>query len=83
MISKTMNCLALLAMTLFMTAQATLPLPFGPKFFNFSTNLDHYSSGGNSRKFNIRYILNAEYWDPENGPILFYAGNEGNINKFY
>lgn len=56
MISLSMKSLAVLAMTLIMTVSA---LPYGPKAFNFTTNLDHYSSGGNSKQFNLRYIVDA------------------------
>jgi lysosomal Pro-X carboxypeptidase len=31
----------------------------------------------------MRYIVNAKYWEPKQGPILFYAGNEGDIMGFY
>lgn len=78
-----MKSLAVLAMTCSIAVKAIQNLPYGPTVRNFTTNLDHYSSGGNFTKFNIRYIINAEYWDPQTGPILFYAGNEGSIWKFY
>jgi hypothetical protein len=31
----------------------------------------------------MRYIVNAKYWIPQKGPILFYAGNEGDVWGFY
>jgi len=31
----------------------------------------------------MRYIIDETYYDPETGPILYYAGNEGNIWDFY
>ena len=31
----------------------------------------------------MRYIVNAHYWQPNQGPILFYAGNEGDVWGFY
>lgn len=31
----------------------------------------------------MRYLIQDTYWDPETGPILFYAGNEGDIYSFY
>lgn len=49
----------------------------------FDVPLDHFASGGNSPIFKIRYLANAEYWNPMTGPILFYAGNEGNIEGFW
>lgn len=58
-------------------------MPFGVKEFYFDTLIDHYSSNGASTTFKLRYLLDAQYWDPKAGPILFYAGNEGDINNFY
>ena len=49
----------------------------------FWTKLDHFDSEGKSSKFKMRYLVNDQYWDPETGPILFYAGNEGDIYEFY
>ena len=31
----------------------------------------------------MRYLVDDTYWDPATGPILFYAGNEGDIYSFY
>ena len=31
----------------------------------------------------MRYLVDKTYWDPATGPILFYAGNEGDIYSFY
>jgi len=31
----------------------------------------------------MRYIKDTAYYDPKTGPILFYAGNEGDIWNFY
>jgi hypothetical protein len=30
----------------------------------------------------MKYLINDTYWDRENGPIFFYAGNEGAIEIF-
>jgi hypothetical protein len=54
-----------------------------PKEYFFKTNVDHFASGGHSAKFNIRYLVDDTYWNPKTGPILFYAGNEGDIYGFY
>lgn len=51
--------------------------------YQFEVPLDHFSSGGKSSTFFIRYLANAEYWDPMSGPIFFYAGNEGKVEGFY
>ena len=31
----------------------------------------------------MRYFVDAEYWDPQTGPIIFYAGNEGTAEGFW
>jgi lysosomal Pro-X carboxypeptidase len=49
----------------------------------FDVPLDHFSSGGESSTFKIRYLVDAQYWDPSTGPILFYAGNEGVVEGFW
>ena len=51
--------------------------------YTFATTLDHFTGEGTSGTFNIRYLVNAQYWEPQAGPILFYAGNEGDIYGFY
>ena len=63
-----------------------------PLSYTFSTKLDHFSSS-NDTMFNIRYIMDDQYFtekadiDPSvanySQPILFYAGNEGDIWDFY
>jgi hypothetical protein len=49
----------------------------------FMTDLDHFVNRGESKKFALRYLVDETFWDPLTGPILFYAGNEGNIYDFY
>lgn len=49
----------------------------------FDTKLDHFDAEGKSSSFSMRYLIDRTYWDPETGPILFYAGNEGDIYSFY
>jgi len=48
----------------------------------FETPIDHFDNGGNLETFSMRYLVDETYWDPETGPILFYAGNEGNVYSF-
>ena len=31
----------------------------------------------------MRYLIDDTYWEPKTGPILFYAGNEGDVYSFY
>ena len=68
---------------LLLAASAVTALAGNPKELYFEVDVDHYDSKGESAKFNIRYLVDDTYWDPETGPILFYAGNEGNIYSFY
>ena len=49
----------------------------------FDTLLDHFDAEGRSPTFKMRYLIDKTYWDPTTGPILFYAGNEGDIYSFY
>ena len=51
--------------------------------FMFWTKLDHFVADGKSPSFQMRYLVDDTYWDPETGPILFYAGNEGDVYSFY
>jgi pimeloyl-ACP methyl ester carboxylesterase len=57
--------------------------------YMFETKLDHITGGGSSTTFNMRYLVDDQYWrasanDPNAlRPILFYAGNEGSVWDFY
>jgi len=31
----------------------------------------------------MRYLVDDTYFDRENGPIIFYAGNEGDVYTFF
>lgn len=58
-----------------------------PLSYTFKTKLDHFSSS-NDTMFDIRYIMDDQYAHPPSAgnyshPILFYAGNEGDIWDFY
>lgn len=54
----------------------------------FITKLDHFSLG-QERNFRMRYLVDDQYWKASVNdttkprPILFYAGNEGDIWGFY
>lgn len=46
--------------------------------------LDHFNaSKDNTATFSMRYILNETFNTDKKGPILFYAGNEGDIEVFW
>lgn len=45
-------------------------------------DIDHFSFG-DRRTFNLRYLINTQYWDRENsGPVFLYCGNEMAIEGF-
>ena len=60
-------------------AQATYT---GPDPDTYDTQLDHFNASM-WETFQIRYITKDEFNMDKKGPILFYAGNEGNIEDFY
>lgn len=47
----------------------------------FVEQVDHFSFT-NKDMFYMKYLINDTYWARENGPIFFYAGNEGAIEMF-
>lgn len=57
----------------------------GPLPYTHTVRLNHFneSEGGVDNSFLIRYIMDEQFNKERNGPILFYAGNEGNIQNFY
>uniref|UniRef100_A0A336L8H0 Lysosomal Pro-X carboxypeptidase n=2 Tax=Culicoides sonorensis TaxID=179676 RepID=A0A336L8H0_CULSO len=48
---------------------------------NFEVPLDHFSFV-NNKTFSIRYLVNDTFDNEHVGPILFYTGNEGDIELF-
>ena len=64
-------------------AQKERPNDSAAEELYFSTKLDHFVADGKSTTFQMRYLVDKTYWDPATGPILFYAGNEGDIYSFY
>ena len=48
----------------------------------FTTRIDHYN-GSNWDTWQMRYLINDQYYNASQGPILFYTGNEGGIWGFY
>ena len=58
--------------------------PIGRKEYYIDMPIDHFTNGGaGSPTYKMRYFVDAQYWDPMTGPILFYAGNEGKLENFY
>ncbi|XP_021400710.2 lysosomal Pro-X carboxypeptidase isoform X2 [Lonchura striata] len=57
-------------------------LPVGPYLTRYlSQQIDHFGFDEN-RTFQQRYLLADQHWKKDNGPILFYTGNEGDIEWF-
>uniref|UniRef100_A0A7S3FTN2 Lysosomal Pro-X carboxypeptidase n=1 Tax=Strombidium rassoulzadegani TaxID=1082188 RepID=A0A7S3FTN2_9SPIT len=59
-----------------------------PLDYYFETKLDHVAASQDNRTFMMRYVVEDKFYnDPVNvnksRPILFYAGNEGDIYSFY
>lgn len=50
----------------------------------FDSVIDHFDNSGDvSATYPMRYLIDDTYFDPENGPIIFYAGNEGDVWTFW
>ena len=50
----------------------------------FSATIDHFDNhGAGSPTYQMRYLVDTTYYDETNGPIIFYAGNEGDIWTFF
>ena len=50
--------------------------------FYFDQVVDHYNLK-DDRTFKQRYLVNDDYFNQNDGPIFFYAGNEGDIENFW
>lgn len=51
-----------------------------------SVRIDHYNNEpvtAVANTFNVRYLINDQYYNKTQGPILFYTGNEADIWEFY
>ena len=55
-----------------------------PQTFWFDATIDHYDNhGAGSATYPMRYLVDRTYFDETKGPILFYAGNEGDVWTFW
>lgn len=57
-----------------------------PEELNATVKIDHYNNeaaNATNNLFKLRYLVNAQYYNASQGPILFYTGNEGDIWAFY
>lgn len=59
--------------------QPTLKINYQTKWF---TQLTDHFTWANQDTFQQRYLVNDEHWCGKNCPILFYCGNEGDIEVF-
>ena len=76
--------LALSAGLTLVTAASDGGYPLGKKEYYIDMPIYHFTNGGaGSATFKMRYFVDAQSWDPMSGPVLFYTGNEGQIESFY
>ncbi len=55
-----------------------------PQEFYYDSTIDHFTNhGAGSATYPMRYLVDDTYFDKENGPIIFYAGNEGDVYTFF
>jgi hypothetical protein len=53
-----------------------------PVEHRLTTRIDHFNASYQDT-FLMRYLENNQYFNATSGPILFYAGNEGDVWTFY
>ena len=50
----------------------------------YEATIDHFDNhGAGSATYQMRYLEDNTFFDADNGPIIFYAGNEGDIYTFF
>ena len=50
----------------------------------YEATIDHFDNhGAGSATYQMRYLEDNTFYDADNGPIIFYAGNEGDIYTFF
>ena len=55
-----------------------------PKEYYYEARIDHFTNhGDDSERYKMRYIVDDTYFDKDKGPIIFYAGNEGDVWTFF
>ena len=55
-----------------------------PQTYWYDAEIDHFDSrGAESPKYKMRYLVDQTYWNKETGPVIFYAGNEGDVWTFF
>lgn len=64
--------------------KAQLPETENPQEYWFDATIDHFDNhGAGSPTYPMRYLMDDTYFDKDNGPIIFYAGNEGDVWTFW
>ncbi|KAJ8256663.1 hypothetical protein COCON_G00188150 [Conger conger] len=58
-----------------------IPNSLSYKTYYFDQKIDHFGFLGDAT-FKQRYLVSDQHWHQDNGPILFYTGNEGDITWF-
>jgi lysosomal Pro-X carboxypeptidase len=74
-----MKALCFLFIAGYLAAQGTSGFKYETK--TIETILDHFNFVDN-RTFSLRYLVNETFSDDKKSPILFYTGNEGDIELF-
>jgi lysosomal Pro-X carboxypeptidase len=64
------------------TQKSGLGVDPAPVEMNITTRVDHFNAS-NPDTYEMRYIIDWTFYNASQGPILFYAGNEGGIWNFY
>lgn len=59
----------------------TVSLGLYPILISVLAQIDHFGFLENGM-FKQRYLVNDQHWHENNGPILFYTGNEGDVTWF-
>lgn len=75
-----MKALGFLLLVGFLASGATAGT-FSYQVKSFDVQLDHFNFVDN-KTFPLRYLINNSYVEDERSPILFYTGNEGDIELF-
>jgi len=78
--AATVATLLILSVVATITIAQSIP---GYKTFWFEQTLDHFNLETQPQTFQQRYLVNDTWYDPLEGPIFFYTGNEGDIEEFW
>ncbi|XP_069939973.1 lysosomal Pro-X carboxypeptidase isoform X1 [Cherax quadricarinatus] len=76
-----MEVTRLLHITLLITLLLYFCQAYNYETYFYKQKVDHFSFA-DPDTFNLRYLINDDFWDGNGGPIFFYAGNEGDITLF-